>query len=478
MSAGLGPRPIEHDVVRERARERARALSGPLLVAGASAVALLAVIAFAVLDYGLGQQSHRIVKLLLGGLAALSIVSLPHFGLFLFPIALPLLYLLPVLPVPGLNTLNMLVLSVFLSFALGRVLTRQDIFRGGALLAPIGFFLLLCGLAVLRGAAFPTGFTYEPGPAGIELFRTAMSFSVYPITLAMARGLDARRRITLAIVLGLAIEIGFTIAMGRDFRGRAVGTIGQSNELGTYLAMFGALSLALVFGVRAWWARLALLAVTIGAVAGIMLSVSRGAIVSIALATLLVALRSSRLMLGILVIALLTSPLWTPEYVKERLASTQSGVEDTDEVMLDAGAQSRVNTWQTLMAIIQEHPLDGVGFDALGHLLPEAGAELGLRVKDSSHNTYLRMLAEVGLFGLLALLWLMWRSFRLCEAARHAATDRFDRQLAVGASAALLTLVVSCWFGDRFFNVMVVGGFWILCALLDDVVAERRGVRA
>ena len=29
----------------------------------------------------------------------------------------------------------------------------------------------------------------------VELFRTAMSFSVYPITLAMARGIGARRRI-------------------------------------------------------------------------------------------------------------------------------------------------------------------------------------------------------------------------------------------------------------------------------------------
>lgn len=477
MSAGLGPRPLDHDVVRERARERARALTGPFLVVAASALALFAVVVFAVLDYGLGQQSHRIVKLLLGGLAITAIVSLPHFGLFLFPIALPMLYLLPKLPVPGVNTLNGLVLSVFLSFSLGRVLTRQTIFRSGALLVPIGVFLALCGIALLRGAAFPTGFTYEPGSAGIELFRTAMSFSVYPITLAMARGIDARRRIALAIVIGLAIEIGFTVTMGRDFRGRAVGTIGQSNELGAYLAMFGALSLALVFGVRAWWARLGLIAVTVGAVAGVFLSVSRGAIVSIALATLLVAARSSRLMLALLVVALLTSPLWTPDYVKERLASTQSGVEDTDEVMLDPGAQSRVNTWQTLMTIFQEHPLDGVGFDALGHVLPEAGAELGLRVKDSSHNTYLRVLAEVGAFGLLALLWLLWRCFRLCEAARHAATERFDRQLAVGASAALLTLVVACWFGDRFFNVMVTGGFWILCALLDDVVTERREAR-
>jgi O-antigen ligase len=186
-------------------------------------------------------------------------------------------------------------------------------------------------------------------------------------------------------------------------------------------------------------------------------------------------MRSSRLMLAVLVVGLLTSPLWTPDYVKERLASTQTEADGSDEVMLDPGAQSRVNTWQTLITIIQEHPLDGVGFDALGHLLPEAGEELGLRVKDSSHNTYLRMLAELGLFGLLALLWLMWRCFRLCEAARHAATERFDRQLAVGASAALLTLVVSCWFGDRFFNVMVTGSFWILCALLDDVVAGRRG---
>jgi hypothetical protein len=35
-------------------------------------------------------------------------------------------------------------------------------------------------------------------------------------------------------------------------------------------------------------------------------------------------------------------------------------------------------------------------------------------------------------------------------------------------------MAVSCAFGDRFFSILISGNFFIACALLDDLLRERR----
>jgi hypothetical protein len=51
-----------------------------------------------------------------------------------------------------------------------------------------------------------------------------------------------------------------------------------------------------------------------------------------------------------------------------------------------------------------------------------------------------------------------------------AARTKFDRQIGVAVGAGTLALVTSCAFGDRFFNPLVSGGFWIALALAEDAV--------
>jgi O-antigen ligase len=99
---------------------------------------------------------------------------------------------------------------------------------------------------------------------------------------------------------------------------------------------------------------------------------------------------------------------------------------------------------------------------------------MGLEVKDSAHNTFLRMLGELGVFGLILFCFILWKVYRLGEAGMKASRNPFDRQLSVGLMATTLVLAVSCWFGDRFYSILITGNFWIACALVDDLVSERR----
>lgn len=465
------PSPAE---LRERARHGAREASSALIPIAAAAVALFCVLAFVVLDYVIDTDPHRIVKLLAGGAALGAMAMRPDIGLFLFPILTPLMPLLPKLPVPGVNTGNLLVLSIFMPYAFSSVLQRKPFLRAGRLTIPILALIVVIGLSVLRGAAFPTGYTYAAGLAGLAWFRVTMTFLVYFIVLAMVRGPAARGRIAWAVALALLAESLYTVFSGRvTSGGRANGSLGQANQLGAYLATALVFALALAFGVRALWQRLLLLAITgLGGFA-IILSASRAALIGSAVASLVVLMRSSRWALVAAVLILGASPLWLPDKVKERFASTQVEQDDSDEKRLEGGAQERVDTWHTIMQVVEDHALDGIGFTGLANVLPQMGADLGLNIKDSAHNTYLRMLSETGIIGLAAFVFLLGSTLWLGERGLRGARSRLDRQIALGVSAGVLALAISCGFGDRFWELTIVGNLWVACALVDDALLSN-----
>jgi len=463
------------DQARESARRQARTMSGSLMMLLGILAAIGAMAMFALLDYGFGQDPHRLVKIALGAALLAGIVMKPRLGLFVVPLLTPFILWLPKLPIPGVNTLNMLIGSVFLSFAIARIVQRQPIFRNGIVGKRLVLLLVMSGLWIFRGAAFPTGYEYNAVTAGIELFRTIMIFMVYFVTLAMTRGEGERRWLAWALVFGLLAEALITIKMGRNFRGRASGSIDQPNDLAAFLAMFTPLCAALFFAVKGLPQKVLLAGAVTAGLVGVVLSVSRGGLLAVAAALGFVALRSSRLLTVLMVAALLTSPAWAPDYLKDRITGTQISEEGTDEVELEGSSADRVETWRTIGTLVMNHPLDGVGYMGLNYVLSSIGATLATDIKDSAHNTYLRFLGELGLFGLALFLWLLWTCWRLSVRGRKLATSDFDRQMALGYGAAVLAMAISCMFGDRFTQVTIGGNFWVLSALITDLVHEKEG---
>jgi O-antigen ligase len=460
---------------RGAAEEQARRLPVGLVVIGGSLLALLTVVMFVVLDYNFDQAPHRLVKILLGATVLVSIVMRPRLGLWLFAIATPFLAWMPQTGIPAVNPLNVLLFSITVSFALTRIIQRKPLLHAGTMGFPLLLMVVIMGLSVLRGAAYPASPDYSAAAAGLWVFRSSVTMLGYFVALMMIRGGDDRRVYGYSIVAALLIESIVTMVFGRDGSGgRALGSLEQSNELGTFLAMYVVVAASLISGAKAHWARLLMIAATVTGTIGVFMSVSRGALIGLGIGLLFVGLRTSRWMALLTLVTMLSSPLWIPDYMMERLNETEVQVEGTDETELEKSAQTRIDTWRALTEIIADHPLDGVGFTGLGYVLPETGEVLGLHVKDSSHNTYLRFQAEMGIFGLLVLIFVLWKCFRVGLDGARLARVPFDRQLSIGLGASTLVLAVSCAFGDRFFPITVVGNFWILCALVDTVRLEHR----
>lgn len=470
------PRPLTNDELREvrdSSRKHARSLSGIGIALFGAAMVAVTMVGVVVLDYRFHQPFHRVAKLLGAGALGLGVVLMPWSGIIAFPVVIPYLPWIPPIPLPGMNALNLLLGSVFCSWAITRVMRGQQIFRSSRMGGALGLFLALIVLGVLRGAAVPVG-VYDIYPAIVGAVRAVTSILVFYVALCMVRGEHARKQMMIAIIIGLAAESVTTMMMGRTGKGmRAVGSIGQSNELGTFFAMYGVVAAAMIPAARNWFVKVLLVVVVAAAGFGVILSLSRAAMMAVAAGLFYVGLRSSKLLTVMLVLTLVTSPFWAPDYLKDRINETSVESDDDDQVTLDNASQMRVSTWQALFKVIGEHPFDGVGFNALPSVLPESGAALGVDVMDTSHNTFLRMLGELGILGLAMFVWVLWKCWALATATLRAARSRFDRQLAVGLGAATIALAISCAFGDRFLNIMISGSFWILCALAEDVLHEE-----
>ena len=161
--------------------------------------------------------------------------------------------------------------------------------------------------------------------------------------------------------------------------------------------------------------------------------------------------------------------------MKDRISQSTVESDVGDPALVDSASELRLLTWRAILEVVTHHPIDGVGFTGLQYVLPDVGAAMGLGdVKDSAHNTYLRILAELGVFGLAAFLWLMGSIWRLANDAVRGARSRFDRSLAVGLAGAVVAMAISCAFGDRFWSPVVASSFWVLCALVEDTLIETR----
>jgi hypothetical protein len=149
--------------LRESARRQARGLSGGVMAVVGGAVALMVVVGLFVLDYFLAQAAHRLVKIVIGGALAATILIWPRMALFLLPMVIPFLEWMPKIPL--LNAVSLLVYGAFFAWIFSRALTRQPMVRIGQVGPAIGIFVLVMVLGLVRGSALPVVAEYSAAMA-------------------------------------------------------------------------------------------------------------------------------------------------------------------------------------------------------------------------------------------------------------------------------------------------------------------------
>lgn len=323
---------------------------------------------------------------------------------------------------------------------------------------------------------------------------------VIALLLALCVQLDAVRLVavtavvTASVICGLDVLREFVIGDQVTFGGllrpasivdvglsvpRHTGPVSDYNFWGRILLIMVPLALALfadrAAGNRRWWWMVALGLL----MAGIYLTGSRGAFLSVGVAVLAWAAVSGLRYRRLLLLAPLSAAFLLVPGVGSRLASVLD-VGTTATAVEDASLTGRISALRVGWIMVRDNPLTGVGLGNFSSAYPAYQRLYGIDGPVlAPHNLYLQMAAESGLPGLLA--WLVFFGTGVLLAIRARLLLRWmdpagelsgDVLLAGGAVSALLAWAV-CGVVLHAENLQTVAVPLVIGAAL-DLSARRR----
>jgi O-antigen ligase len=236
---------------------------------------------------------------------------------------------------------------------------------------------------------------------------------------------------------------GFPVERLRNDRNLFIELGRQSNSAGGMLFIIMACSLYMWELTKGGWSKLVLAATTATLFVGVLMTVSRGAIVGMLVVLLVYAVEFRRIR-SAFTVALLMVAMFAiaPTEIQERLfqgldtrSVTQSIQGPGDEI-----TSGRVDIWRNLAPEVLEAPIFGQG------LLSSAWSrysQIGGYFAFHPHSMYLGILMDIGLVGLIVMIvfWrYLWKTFRSLAADER--LSLLERGFFRGSAAALLGYLV------------------------------------
>ncbi len=452
-------------------------LSHRLGAALGMAIALLLAFAYSIEASEEGVIAKGIFVAVLGFGATLAVFA-PH----LYPV-IPLAYLpfnraYPLAFVPGLNGSNAVLLM-----GLGALVVSRLRGRGGRP-GLIGFERLLLLYMVLGLVGAMNGaLASRWGFLAYTLF-FYRNWASPILQFFLVRGLLRERRdvMPLLAVLAMATVLSAACAWrdgidargGRSIDDQRVGSVqGQANNMGAFLAYYGAPLLA--FAVRSGPLKRRALAVAafLLCARAIIFTYSRGALLALASGSAAIVGLSHPLGLVAIGGTVLTAqavPGLLPDSIRARFGHTVKDTEIYDDSMvasLDKSSALRLNLWQGGLEIWQRHPLFGVGLARYSQEI-DRYTPLAIQPGDprDAHNAYILTGAELGLPALATLVALLIWYGCAGLASWWRGRDDTEKTLALVCLGSLGALIPSCMFGSRLADDALIAPFWALMGAL------------
>lgn len=241
-------------------------------------------------------------------------------------------------------------------------------------------------------------------------------------------------------------------------RRRMYSTLENPNLFGAYLLMIISILTAFTLRERAVKKKTVFAVILLSLLLCLALTYSRGAWVSLAAIVLGLTLFYDK-RFGLLFLLVPVMLAFYHGQVVERFLSLFSG-EDTS-------VDLRFALWESTMAMIEEHPLLGVGWGAYFLAYPDYNffiQEEGVLIFHA-HNMYLNMLAEVGIPGGMAFLLAFFAQGILCWRNYRHGNDSFTKSMGLGGVLMVMALSVISMGDHVLFSRSVSFCFWSLSAL-------------
>lgn len=358
---------------------------------------------------------------------------------------------------------------------LAQIATESPDRRRELLLHPALIYLLVVFLGWVAMSA-----AWADAPEAIPelLLRYGPNAMLFLIVFAAVRTREQAMWVCGAFVLGALISAAYGLVVPTDANaeGRLSGALGNANETAAALVAGAALALALVGALRDQpLLRLAAVIVVPLCTYGILLTLSRGGLVALVAALVATIVIAGRWRGRAIVVALITLTgaflyfsAFASDEARERVTTIQGGT-------------GRVDVWRVAWRMVEDQPLLGVGAGNFQTSAIQYVVRPGVIQRDdflvdapkTTHNTYLQILAELGVVGLALFLAIIIYSLASVARAASIFSRLGDREMDLLSRAlfvALVGLLASAFFGSRQFSKQL----WLLLALAPAFLALAR----
>ncbi|MDZ7268855.1 MAG: O-antigen ligase family protein [candidate division KSB1 bacterium] len=387
------------------------------------------------------------------------------------------------------NLFNALAAAMFGTWFVNAMLQRRRLLHGSVMNLALLLFCLLC-LAALLQTASVAGSAYMTEQLNPLKRWLSPMLLFFPIANAGFSRPAIKRLVTSVVLMTMVVTLWtlkdlVTLGWGNISEENRIGGpfgFGGENDLAAFFVYYPVLVLTLGLHQRQPERRLFLLGLFGLAMICLLLLLSRGAYLGMLVVLAFVALVRYRWMIPPLVLAVAFYQFWAPGAVQERMESTrlQTANESVggrvpapyeSERHLETSSALRWRIWRGAVRIIESHPVTGIGYNTFSMAIP---AYANIERNMDAHNMFLRVGAEMGVFGLLGFLLLLFVPFATMLRVYRTTADRFLRGWMLGGMASIPGIMVVNFFGSRFVREELVGLHWVLVALTYAYVYLRR----
>lgn len=316
-----------------------------------------------------------------------------------------------------------------------------------------------------------------------------LALALFPVAYTALRDVaDVKKLLTVLVVFAfIAAAYGFAIdpsasgASGGDPTAelnRLGGSIGDPNRFAAKVLPGAIIAISLAFVTRSPAARVFFIGVTGICLIAVLLSLSRGGLIAALgvclIAPLVIAGYRGRVLLfsfGAIALSVVALFVLTPPEARQRITESDGG-------------NGRTDIWKVGWRMVEAHPANGVGagnFEIVSiHYLIQPGAilrdEYFVAAPKVAHNSYLQVLAELGVIGLGLYLAIIAVALGCMYRASQLARRIGEHDLAILAYGVFLA-VLSALVANFFISEQLAKLPWLLMAMGPPMLAialERR----
>jgi len=335
--------------------------------------------------------------------------------------------------------------------------------------ALLALFLAWAGLSFI--------WAEEPAGAVDAAYRLGLNAVLLLIVYTAVRTPSDAIRVLAAFVIGataatlLGLASGATTALGSE--ARLSGEFENANELAASLVATLTLTLGLAFVAKnSPVLRMAALAAAALAMFGILLTVSRGGLVALAVAAVAAIVFAGRWRPGIAALSTVAALLAVVYFVSFAPPAATARLTELE------GGTGREDIWKVAWRMVEDQPVRGVGAGNFGtssiHYLLVPGtlrrSDFIVNTQKVAHNVYLGTLAELGIVGLALLLSVILALLGCAIKAVREFQRNGDVQMEILSRAVLIAIVgllASLFFSSDLYKKQL----WLLLAMAPALLA-------